>query len=233
MTWTYEVTNTSTVDLTDVMVVDSEAGAATCSSTALAAGASMTCGDRNGRGGLVSQRGDGHRYGTGHRQQGDRRRCEPVCGAASGDRGDQADQRCRHRCCRWHPNRVDVPTAATTDVTFDVSNVGTAPLRDITVTDLPADADVKPLTVTCPATTLAVGAHMTCTASGTALLGEHDDTATATGSGTFTNGEPLSHPDGSPVPPVTDSSTAGYRASPRRHPPPARPPPPARRRHRA
>jgi uncharacterized repeat protein (TIGR01451 family) len=55
---------------------------------------------------------------------------------------------------------------------YVVQNTGNTTLNNITVTDNPAE------TITCPTTTLASGASMTCTASGTVTLGQFTNTAT-------------------------------------------------------
>ncbi len=59
--------------------------------------------------------------------------------------------------------------------TYVVTNTGNVPLHDVTVTD---DQGVE---VTCPQTTLAVGEFMTCTATGTALLGQYANLGTVVG----------------------------------------------------
>lgn len=78
----------------------------------------------------------------------------------------------------------------TMDITFEVSNTGTAPLIDVKVTDDKVGA------VTCPQTTLLPGEVMTCTASAPAPAPgvQHTNTGTVTGTGTDDKGNPL--PDG-------------------------------------
>ncbi len=61
---------------------------------------------------------------------------------------------------------------------YVVQNTGNTTLNNITVTDNPAE------TITCPSTSLASGASMTCTASGTVMAGQFTNTATVT-SGTL------------------------------------------------
>jgi hypothetical protein len=48
VTWSYVVTNTGTVDLSNVAVTDDREGAVTCPATTLAVGASMTCTSKTG-----------------------------------------------------------------------------------------------------------------------------------------------------------------------------------------
>jgi uncharacterized repeat protein (TIGR01451 family)/LPXTG-motif cell wall-anchored protein len=93
-------------------------------------------------------------------------------------------------------NNPVVATGATVTWTYVVTNTGNVPLSNVQVTD--SDSAV---TVTCPATTVAVGASMTCTASGTAVAGQYENTATVTADAETTPGQPPA-----PVPPVTDIS---------------------------
>ena len=59
--------------------------------------------------------------------------------------------------------------------TYRVTNTSAVELTDIEV------VDDKGVTVTCPATTLAAGESMTCTASGTAIEGVYTNVGTVTG----------------------------------------------------
>jgi uncharacterized repeat protein (TIGR01451 family) len=59
--------------------------------------------------------------------------------------------------------------------TYDVTNTGDTLLSDIYVTDN------QGVVVTCPATSLGAGESMTCTASGTARIGQYSNTATVYG----------------------------------------------------
>ncbi|MGO4653079.1 SdrD B-like domain-containing protein, partial [Arthrobacter sp. 2RAF22] len=72
---------------------------------------------------------------------------------------------------------VLVPAGSALAITFEVTNTGQTDLNGITLADDVATG------VSCPATTLATGASMTCTASATAPAagGYHHDTATVTG----------------------------------------------------
>lgn len=80
--------------------------------------------------------------------------------------------------------------------TYVVTNLGNVTLVDVTAVDSDPDVDID-----CPATTLAVGGSMTCTASGRAVLGQYANTVLVTA-----NASP--NPGGSttPVPPATDPS---------------------------
>ena len=87
--------------------------------------------------------------------------------------------------------------------TYVVTNTGSVSLTNVVVSD---DRNV---TVTCPATTLAVGQSMTCTASGVAIAGQYRNVGTVkatAGTGQVTDTDP-SHYLGqaavvAPVPPV-------------------------------
>src|SRR5439155_14792939 len=59
---------------------------------------------------------------------------------------------------------------------YDVTNTGNVPLRDVTVTD----SDPS-LVVSCDTTTLAAGSAMRCLASGTAAVGQYENTGSVTG----------------------------------------------------
>ena len=85
-----------------------------------------------------------------------------------------------------HTNGVDadtppagplVPIGSTVTWTYLVKNTGNVPLTGIAVTDNPIGA------VTCPNTTLAPGAEMTCTATGTGVAGQYANTGTVTATG--------------------------------------------------
>lgn len=83
---------------------------------------------------------------------------------------------------------------------FLVTNTGQVPLSNVTVNDTAFDGSGSISAIACPATTLAVGASMTCTASYSASgsdidQGELNNTATATGA----------PPEGEPVVSAPDS----------------------------
>ena len=87
--------------------------------------------------------------------------------------------------------------------TYDVTNTGNTPLAAPAVSDV--DDSGNPVPVTCPTGTLAIGATIECTASGTAIAGQYTNTATATGTPADGQGTPLV---GVNAPTATDSS--GY-----------------------
>lgn len=71
---------------------------------------------------------------------------------------------------------LSVLVGSTVNWTYLVTNTGNVELSAVGV------VDDKGVTVTCPATVLAVGANMTCTATGVATAGSYTNLATATGS---------------------------------------------------
>lgn len=86
--------------------------------------------------------------------------------------------------------------------TYRVENTGSTALGDVVVTD---DKDVA---VTCPATSLAVGASMTCTATGTAVAGAYANIGSVVGTPLDETGEPLVGVDA-----VTDDNPSHYFGS--------------------
>ena len=171
VTWTYRVTNTGNGALADIVVSDDRGVAVSCPGATLAVGASMTC---TGTGTAQAGQYTNDATVTGSTAVG-----EPVSasdpsnyyGATPGihleksTNGDDAD------AAPGPAIRVGDPVTWT----FTVYNTGNTPLTGITVTD---DHGV---TVSCPSATLAVGAQMECTASGTATLGQYENTATVVG----------------------------------------------------
>ncbi len=89
------------------------------------------------------------------------------------------------------PPGPNVPVGNTVHWTYVVSNTGDAALSAVSVEDSDGVA------VSCPATTLAVGESMICTAQAPAVACQHENTATATGT----------PPQGDPV---TDTVTGHY-----------------------
>lgn len=174
--WSYVVTNTGDVAVTDLAVTDDRGLAVTCPKTTLAAGESMTCtaagtavagqyaniGTVTGVPALggapaVTASDPSHHLGVGLQLSLEKR-----------VNGQDAD------ACG--PGGVEVQLGSTLTFTYLVTNTGDVTLTAVAVTD------DRGLTVTCPKTTLATGEAMTCTATGTAVLGEQPNLGTAGGS---------------------------------------------------
>lgn len=170
--WSYLVTNTGTLTLTNVTVTDSGQIAVTCPKTALEPGESMTC----VAGGIAQP----CQYSNTATASGQPSSGEPVSAV------DQSFYYGQHHAAIRIDKRLngeDAPNApgpsitvgSTLQWTFIATNTGDVALTDVTVTDDRAGA------VTCPKSTLAVGESMTCTASGLALPGPQRNVASVTG----------------------------------------------------
>lgn len=181
VTWTYVVSNTGSRDLVGVSVVDDQLGAISCPSSSLGAGLSMTCtangtaaagqyanlgtatGTIVGLGTMVSDSDPSHYFGQ----------AAPAIAIEKSTEGQDADL----------PPGPVLAVGQPVNWTYVVTNVGSDPLDNVTVTD---DQGVV---VSCPATTLAVGASMTCTGAGTAQAGQYANVGQASAT-TVPAGEP-------------------------------------------
>ena len=177
VTWTYEVTNTGNVALVNVAVEDHETIlrgiSASCPQTTLAVGESMTC--------SATAAADPDQYTNLATATAITTTGEPVqdadpsayFGSVPGidlqklTNGDDADEA---------PGPF-IPVGAPVNWTYVVTNSGNAPLSGIVVSD---DQGVA---VSCPATTLADGEAMTCTATGTSVIGQYANIGSVTGVG--------------------------------------------------
>ena len=170
--WTYLVTNTGSVPLTDVFVTDNREVAVTCPKTALEPGESMTC-TANG----VAQACQYSNTATvaGH----------PAGGETVTARDDSfyfgqhnaaitIDKRTNGEDAPEPPG-LSINAGSTVQWTFVVTNTGDVSLSEVVVTDDRASA------VTCPKPALASGESMICTASGIALAGQQRNVASVTG----------------------------------------------------
>jgi uncharacterized repeat protein (TIGR01451 family) len=183
VTWTYVVTNTSNVELTNVSLFDLPGGVIACPPDTLAAGASMTC---TVTGTAAPGQFVNLAFVRGETPLGDVvRALDPshYFGATSGialekdTNGVDAD---------LAPGPL-IPVGGPVDWSYFVTNTGNLPLTGVALTDS------KGVAVTCPADTLAAGATMMCTASGTAQLGQYANTGTVTA--TTTDGATLTDSD--------------------------------------
>lgn len=85
--------------------------------------------------------------------------------------------------------------------TYQVTNTGNTTLDPVTVTD--KDADGNPVSVTCPSGPLAVGASITCQATGTAITGQYHNTAVVAGTPVDDQDQAIA---GAKAPTATDQS---------------------------
>lgn len=183
VTWTYLVTNTGDVPLTDVTVTDDRGVAVSCPKTMLQPGESMTCtasgnvvrgqysnvGTATGTpptGPNVTASDPAHYFGV-----------TPEISLEKLVNGEDADP----------PPGPSIPVGVPLTWSFVVTNTGDVTLGSIAVTDTVLG------TIACPKTTLGVGESMTCTAQGIALEGAHGNLGTATG--TPAGGSPVSDTD--------------------------------------
>lgn len=74
------------------------------------------------------------------------------------------------------PPGPTVPVGSTVNWTYEVTNTGNEPLSNVIVTD-----NRPGVIVSCPGNTLAIGASMTCMASGTAVAGQYSNIGSVTG----------------------------------------------------
>ncbi|MFK8029706.1 MAG: SdrD B-like domain-containing protein, partial [Gammaproteobacteria bacterium] len=202
VTWTYTVTNTGSVQLENVVVTDSDPSVSvSCPSDSLAPGASFEC---IATGTATSGQYDNQSVATG---QGVDSNGDPVGGPVSDDdpshyfgvdpsisiekatNGEDADT----------PTGPSITEGDEVNWTYVVTNTGNTVLENVVVTD---DQGV---TVTCPQDTLTLGESMTCTASGTATLGQYMNLGTVVATGLDPDGEPLP-----PGPPITDDDPSHY-----------------------
>jgi uncharacterized repeat protein (TIGR01451 family) len=174
------VSNTGDAPLSNITVVDSLAGTLTCPSTTLAVGAWMIC-----TGSYTIPKGTSASYSN-----------DTVNASGTDQFGHGLSDTANASVQIVHPGinvvKIVDPTVVsnlvsnTIDVSANVSNTGDAPLSNITVVDSLAG------TLTCPSTTLAVGAWMICTGSYTIPKGTSEsysnDTVNASGTDQFGHG---------------------------------------------
>jgi len=174
--WTYVVTNTGNIPLTDVTVVDDQGVTVTCPGSTLVPGASMDCtatgtavqgqyeNVATATGTPLDENGDplpaveaadpSHYFGV-----------IPAIAVEKYTEGEEADT----------PTGPFITPGDPVTWTYEVFNTGNTPLDSISVTDS------RDVTVDCPQSTLPSNSSMLCTASGTATEGQYDNTATTTG----------------------------------------------------
>ena len=175
VTWTYVVTNTGNSQLTDVTLEDDQLGPITCPAEIepLDAGETVTCTatgtaapDQYANtavvtgttplGGQVEASDPSHYFGA-----------VPGILVEKLTNGDDADEA---------PGPL-IGVGDPVTWTYVVTNSGNEALTDVTL----EDDQLGP--VTCPQDTLAVGAEMTCTATGIAQIGQYENLATVTAVG--------------------------------------------------
>jgi LPXTG-site transpeptidase (sortase) family protein len=196
VTYSYLVTNTGSVTLTGISLSDdNDNDDMSCPGTTLAVGASMTCSAT-------------HTFTQAELDAGGN--LSNTVTASSNEAPDATDS--LDIPIMQNPalniekltngQDADVPPGPTVMIgdpvawTYVVTNTGNVALTNVTVTD------DKGVTVTCPQTTLAVAESMTCTASGTAQLGQYANIGTVTAyyGATLVNDSDASHYFGTSTP---------------------------------
>ncbi|MEZ5316762.1 MAG: hypothetical protein R2752_05125 [Vicinamibacterales bacterium] len=173
LTWEYVVSNTGTLALSGIAVSDDQGVTVTCPQTTLAVGASMTCKGT----GLVTAIGPYRNVGSVTAQ------FTATTGSGSVNDSDpshytgvsplELEKRTNGEDADEGPGpRIPVGGAVLWEYTL--KNIGVVPLTGITVTDDHETVDCGGVT------TLAAGASVTCTATGTAVLGSYANLGTAT-----------------------------------------------------
>ena len=206
VTWSYIVTNTGKVTLTNVRVTDDKVSPVSCPKTTLQAGESMIC-TASGKATACQYSNTGTAVGT------------PPSGS------DVSHQDWSYYFGQVHPaididkrtNGQDAPAAPGPTInvgspvqwTYIVKNTGDVALKNVTVTD------DKGVAVSCPKTVLQPGESMTCTGSGTATAGQYRNVGTATGTPAASCGAAVSDSDAShyfgATPPLANQGcTPGY-----------------------
>jgi hypothetical protein len=166
--WTYEVTNPGPETITNLAVTDDQGEVVTCPVATLASGESTVC-TASG----IAVAGQYANIGTATADL-------PLGGVVTAS--DPSHYLSGTLNLEKHTNGIDADTAPgpalpvgdPVEWTYEVTNGFTEPLSGIEVTDDQGE------TVTCPATTLAAGESMTCTASGTVALGQYANIGTVT-----------------------------------------------------
>jgi uncharacterized membrane protein len=194
VTWTYRITNTGNVTLTNIVLVDNREGSITCPVTLLAPGASTLCTETGvaqigqyantsvvtgtptlGPVTPVTDTNPSHYYGP-----------DPKIKLTKYTNGEDADT----------PTGPVVAVGSTVTWTYRITNTGNVTLTSLTLTDDKVGG------ITCPVTQLAPGATTLCTKTGTAVIGQYKNTAIVTGTPTV-----------GPTTPVTDTNPSHYFAA--------------------
>jgi hypothetical protein len=170
--WTYVVTNTGNTTLTNILVRDTKGVTVTCPATELPAGGSMTC---TASGTAEADEYTNFGIAIGETPTGVIVIDEDPAHFFGGAPGILVEKLTNGVEDLDEPPGVFVPVGDPVTWTFIVTNTGNVPLDEVALTD----DQLGP--VTCPQTTLAVGEEMTCTATGTAELGQYANTATVVG----------------------------------------------------
>jgi uncharacterized repeat protein (TIGR01451 family) len=202
--WRYLVTNTGNVPLAPVYVVDDRGVSVACPKAALLPNQSTTC-----IGSGTAQTGQYANVGTAYGQPADFD-LEPLVGFGEISASDPSHYfgavtgvslvKSTNGADADLAPGVYVRTGDAVAWTYDVTNTGNVALSPVTVTD---DRGVA---VTCPAMSLAAGATMRCTGSGSTTTGQYTNVGKVTGTPAQTDGVAI----GGPFPAVTATEPSNY-----------------------
>ena len=187
VTWTYVVTNVGNSTLTNIVVTDTKGITVSCPDTELAAGDSTTC---MASGTVTANEYTNFAIATGETPLGIGVRDEDPANYFGQAPGINVEKLTNGVSDVDEPPGPNIAVGDPVEWTFIVTNTGNVPLDAVTLTD----DRLGP--VTCPQATLAVDAEMTCTATGTAEIGQYENTATVTGTdptGNEVTDDDLSH----------------------------------------
>jgi uncharacterized repeat protein (TIGR01451 family) len=171
--WTYVVTNTGNSPLTDIAVTDLKGVAVSCPTDTLPStppNNTMTC---TASGIAQADQYTNHAFVVGTDPIGDFALDHDPSHYSGGTPGIDVEKHTNGDDADQAPG-VLIPEGGQVEWTYVVTNSGGVSLSNIVVTD---DQGVA---VACPQTTLAATESMTCTGTGTAILGLYSNLATAT-----------------------------------------------------
>lgn len=179
VTWDYTVRNTGTEPLTDIAVSDDQGVVVTCPGVTLAVGESMICHGSGSVGNGQSYQNVGSVTGNGT-VSGNPASAEDTWSVQI---SPQSPQLTIDKSAVGVVDGTPIPALSTLTWTYHVVNTGTESISAISVTDS------QGVSVTCPLTTLAVGASMDCSGTGPVGLGPaYQNTGTVVGVGDLTGG---------------------------------------------
>ncbi|MCP4656433.1 MAG: hypothetical protein GY856_13550 [bacterium] len=173
--WTYVVTNTSNVVLTNVTVTDDQGVAVQCPTTSLAIGESMTC---TGEGTAVEGQYGNVGTAVGTPPVGPEVNASDPSHYFGQEPPDEPEISIEKSTNGYDADAAPGPTITAGDPviwTYVVINTGNVALAGVEVID---DREVA---VHCPKNSLVVGEAMTCTGNGTAMVGQYANVGVATG----------------------------------------------------
>ncbi|MEM7083989.1 MAG: SdrD B-like domain-containing protein [Pseudomonadota bacterium] len=205
VTWTYIVTNNTNADVTDITVTDDQGVAVSCPSDTLAAGASLTC---TGMGTAIAGQYMNVGTVTGMTPGGN-----PLSDSDPshyfGESGTLSIEKATNGQDADVAPGPSLPTGSAVTWTYVVTNNTNVLISNISV------VDDQGVVVTCPSSTLAAGASLTCTGTGVATVGQYTNLGMVTGStpgGTTLSASDPSHYFGEAGALVMEKATNGADA---------------------